>query len=285
MKIIETKNPNAVQIGKFPMTNNDDDLKVPEPLPRGAFLTLFVGTPGSGKSNLLYSLISTKKGPYYKKFDYVVIFSASFHTVDKKMGLPANQMVPQFDVFKLMEHLDIVNEQNLRALFVFDDVIASIKKGMTEFQRLIWNRRHQGKGISVFLVAQRLNAIPLEIRSAATNLIVFETQNQLELETLRREHSGLPHRDFKELTKAIWQKRYDFMFFDLAAPGGGRIFRNLDTEITVISDKLDKSVDHVPTSKKRTIGQTTFEEAFQDLKRSGEDKRIANSIARKKWGL
>ena len=66
--------------------------------------------PGSGKSNLVYSLICKKGFAYNKKFEHVVIFSASFKTIDKKIKLPPEQMVDGLDMYKLKEVMEGITD-------------------------------------------------------------------------------------------------------------------------------------------------------------------------------
>lgn len=253
-RIQEHEHTGNLKIEKIPMTNAENDLKVPDPLQKNCFFYMIVGVPGSGKSNLVYSLISRKNFAYYKQFEYVVIFSASLHTLDKKLGLPSEQLIAGFDENKLAEQLKVVNDGNHRALFIFDDVIASIKRGMKSFQKLIWNRRHQGKGISIMLVSQRLNAIPLEIRSAATALFSFATKNQHELEILRKEFFGLPDADFKEILKNVFKEKYDFLYLNLQAEDDKMVHRNfnqLEIEETGMQDEPPPEETQTNTEKAR----------------------------------
>jgi len=228
MKIKENAHEGNLKIDRIPMTCAEDDLKVPDPLQKNCFFYMIVGVPGSGKSNLVYSLISRKNFAYYRQFEYVVIFSASLHTLDKKLGLPQEQLIGGFDEAKLQKQLDIVKKQEHRALFIFDDVIASIKRGMPHFQKLIWNRRHQGKGISIMLVSQRLNAIPLEIRSASTGVFFFASKNNTELEILRKEFFGMKDPEFREILRNVFREKFDFLYLNLTAGEDKMIHRNFN---------------------------------------------------------
>lgn len=235
-KIVEVPNKNDMEVGKIRMTCADSDLKVPEPLQDGCFFYCFVGMPGSGKSNLVYSLICKKGFAYNKKFEFVAIFSASLKTLDKKLKLPDEQLFNGLDMHKLHEVMNRIEKSDLRALLIFDDVVASITRGMPDFRRLIWNRRHLGKGTSIMLVSQRLTAIPLELRSTATGMFFFNSQNQLELEMLRREFSGLRDEEFRKVLRAVFQRPYDFMYINLAQ-GRAQIYRNFNLlDITTDED-------------------------------------------------
>lgn len=234
-RIVEVPNEKGLQVGHIKMTCADNDLKVPPPLQDGCFFYCMVGMPGSGKSNLVYSLICKKGFAYNKKFEHVVIFSASFKTIDKKIKLPPEQMVDGLDMYKLKEVMDRIERGNLRALLIFDDVIASITRGMPLFRKLIWNRRHLGAGTSIMLVSQRLTAIPLELRSTATGMFFFASQNQLELEILRKEFSGLKEDEFRKVLRAVFQKPYDFLYIDLTK-GRAVLHRNFN-ELRITTDE------------------------------------------------
>lgn len=236
-RIEEVPHASGMKVGKIKMTCNDDDLKVMPPLQNGCFFYCLVGMPGSGKSNLVYSLICKKGFAYNKKFEFVAIFSASFKTLDKKIKLPDDQMISGLDMDKLQEVMDRIEDGGLRALLIFDDVIAHIRKGMPEFRKLIWNRRHLGAGTSIMLVSQRLNAIPLELRATATGMFMWASQNQLELEILRKEFSGLKEEEFRKVLRAVYQVPYDFMYIDMTH-GRADIYRNFNLlKITTNEDE------------------------------------------------
>lgn len=228
MDVKEVQNQHGLNIEKIKMTCAENDLRVPPPLQQGCFFYIVVGMPGSGKSNLVYSLITKKGFAYNKQFEYVVIFSASLHTLDKKLGLPEDQLIGGFNEYKLQEVLDHINEEKLRALLIFDDVVASIKKGQEAFQRLVWNRRHQGKGVSIMLVSQRMNAIPLELRAACTGVFFFASKNMTELEILRKEFVGLPRDEFLEILRHVFQKKYDFLYLNLLMGEEEMVHRNFN---------------------------------------------------------
>lgn len=245
LKITEVQGDDALSIGRIPMTCKEDDLKVPEPLQRNCFFYMMVGTPGSGKSNLVYSLISKRGFAYYRKFEMVVIFSASLHTLDKKLGLPPEQLIAGFDEYQLMGVLDRINTENKRALLIFDDVVASIKRGQMAFQRLVWNRRHQGKGISIMLVTQRMSAVPLELRSSVTGLFFFHTKNQTELEILRKEWMGGTREEFEQILKAVWKKKFDFLYMNLSGGEDKMIHRNFNLLVVEKSEESHQTEDVV----------------------------------------
>lgn len=226
-RITEVPNKDKLEVQKIKMKCNDDDLKVPPPLQSGCFFYVVVGMPGSGKSNLVYSLI-TKGGPYYKKFEFVCIFSASLKTLDKKLGLPKDQLIPELNEGVLAQVLDRIEREDLRALLIFDDVVSSIRRGMQGFRRLIWNRRHVGQGISIMLVSQRLNAIPLELRATATGLFFFYSSNQIELEILRKEFFGLKEEEFRKVLQAVFRKDYDFLHVNLLGGPDSMLYRNFN---------------------------------------------------------
>ena len=242
-RITELPNHNVGRVEKIKMKCNDNDLNVPEPLQSGCFFYIVVGMPGSGKSNLVYSLI-TKGGPYYKKFEFVVIFSASLKTLDKKLGLPPDQLKTELSEESLAQVLQRIEAEDLRALLIFDDVVASITRGLPWFQKAVWNRRHIGQGISIMLVSQRLNAIPLELRVTATGLFMFRSSNELENDVVRKEFFGLKkEEDFRKVMEAVYKKKYDFLYFNLLGGFDSMLHRNFNKL------ELHRESDEPPASR------------------------------------
>ena len=225
---------------------NDLPYKVAKPLPAKSFAMLIIGQPGSGKSTLWNSLLlshPTRKKPdtprfYYRYFDHVWLISPSLQTLPlNKLNLNDGRI---FDSYNdtLME--DILDEEkngdNLNNLIVLDDSVRDLTKSKI-LCKTILNRRHccqdpekEGHaGLSIIITSQKYNMVPMALRLNMSQVIVFRTENQKELNTIKEELLGdLTKKEQDELLKIAWKDKHDFLYIDSFKPKKERYYRNFD---------------------------------------------------------
>jgi len=219
--IEEIKNDNPkLEIEKIKMSADVENKKIVEPLPNYGFFMCMVAPPKSGKTNLIMNLINKKGKFYYKKFHRVYIWSPSINTIDEEINLAPEKIKQELDIDELsIILLDLKNEaiktkNKIKTLFVFDDVISSIKKNVDEFKKMILNRRHYGP-ISIILTSQKWNLIPLELRSNISHLVLFNPNNKKEIINLYEEIIHLDKDDFYKILNFVFDKKFNFMFIDI----------------------------------------------------------------------
>lgn len=99
------------------------------------------------------------------------------------------------DIQWLFNKLSEIKDKNIshafNVLIIFDDVASQIKdlEKDTLLNNLFLNRRHilPGGVISIIIVTQKYNLVPLRFRTVATSLILFDINNK-EFECIRNEH-------------------------------------------------------------------------------------------------
>ena len=216
MHIVEIENPEKMKLNKIKMSADDMDgmEQVKEPLHRTASFYMMVGPPQSGKTNLVFSMLLKRKRFYNQMFENVHVFSNSIHTISEKMNLDEDRIHKGLDFAELEGVVESIPKDE-RLLLVFDDLITSIQKNIKIFLRIVFNRRHIGKGCHVWLISQKLNKIPAELRSGANGLFMFKSPNNYEIETLYQEFFNMPRDEFRQILDHCWKKRHDFMFLKL----------------------------------------------------------------------
>jgi hypothetical protein len=218
----------------------DKPMHVSPPLPDTPFFWLVVGAPGSGKTNLLVNLINKVGKFYHKQFERVYFTSPSTHTIAEKLGVHPDNLFS--DVSRLQEILDINGEYKRicphhRALFVFDDMSHILKKlNNQDFLCMIQNRRHYGAHI--LFVAQKLNKIPLEMRTLASHIAMFNTPHNTEWKVLDDEFN-FTSSSYSSMRRHIYRDPHDFLFLDL---NGQKMYRNF-SEIISVKDKTDEPIE------------------------------------------
>lgn len=218
-----------------------------KPLPCKSFLLYIVGTPGSGKTSTMMSLLSshpTKSKPttpmyYYKFFDNIYLISGSLATLPDKFTklLPDDKKHSQFSdelIEEIVETLhDGPNENNL---LILDDVIKDLKRSKI-LSKICLNRRHctydpeqdDKSGLAIFILSQKYTLLPLEYRNAVSDFIIFKTSNKTELDRIKTEICvDLTDDEFKKITRLAWREKYSFLYIKINENKENKYFIKFD---------------------------------------------------------
>ena len=137
---------------------------------------LLLGVPGSGKTNLMYSFMKSKK-LLNKVYDKIYLFqpSASRMSMKDKLfdQLPEDQKFETLDLESLESVKDRLNEEE-NSCIIFDDQGAYLKDNSIKklLKEIIMNRRHLY--VSVFFLAQTYFSVDKEIRRLFSNVFIFK---------------------------------------------------------------------------------------------------------------
>jgi hypothetical protein len=153
MSFTTVPNPDC-EVKKIGMTCDKRPADLNPRIPWNAGIYL-IAPPGGGKTNLIMNLISRRKQFYWRKFDRIVFFSPSLHTIKKKIGIPEEDLIDGFDLDKLREVIDEQKGSDEHTLIILDDCIVHLKKNMGELLETLFNRRHMGSGCSVIITSQK----------------------------------------------------------------------------------------------------------------------------------
>lgn len=247
MQVIPNKKLSHIPVVVMDIDNTSDlPYKVAKPLPAKSFAMLIIGQPSSGKTTLWNSLLlahPTKKKPhidraYYRYFDHVWLISPSLMTLPlHKLNLNDGRIFDSYSD-ELMEGIldEEKNGDNLNNLIVLDDSVRDLTKSKI-LCKTILNRRHcthdpekdGNAGLSIIITSQKYNMVPMALRLNMSQVIVFRTENQKELSTIRDELLGdLTKKEQDELLKTAWNDKHDFLYIDSFKPKKERYYRNFD---------------------------------------------------------
>ena len=235
--IKEEEYEKKINISKFDFSCDDEDLTIPEPLPRKSFSMLIVGKPGMGKTNLLLNLITKQGKAFNKKFDKVYIFSPSLSTIkgdDPFELIPDNQKYKEATFEALEDFISQVDNSGEKVLLILDDVIADVRgKGKAEIenklQKIFFNRRHlcgAGGSCSIIATSQTYTKIDPKLRKSCSQLILFENRNKRECESVFSEAILIPQKEFYDVMKYIYDKKHNFMYLDTTKSQDDMIHKN-----------------------------------------------------------
>lgn len=144
------------------------------------FCQAIIGPPGSGKTTLIYNLL-THQDLYKKKFNKIFFLTPSV--------IPGFELVldenywPNIKVSWIMNKIEKQEEEGKKEndvhniLFVIDDLISDLAKQTNDdlLLNLFYNRRHitPHTHIHFIIVTQKFNMIPAKIRATLTMLYIF----------------------------------------------------------------------------------------------------------------
>lgn len=206
-----------------------------------------VAPPASGKSSLVQNFFSNKK--FMKKvFNHIYYFSPSSSSLKDDIfnKLPDYKRFSELNKENLTSVLNTICalDKNEKSMIVFDDVISAFKGNkelLTDFQKMILNRRHCGGGISIMVISQVYNLLPLQLRKAVTHLILLNPRTR-ELNLVNEEYFNLDPKNVKKIKNFFFDKKYNFLTY---LPDENIYFKNFDkVKVEEDSDNENEEEDN-----------------------------------------
>ena len=190
---------------------------------------LFVGSPGSGKTSLLYSFFKSKE-LFAKVFHNIYLFQPSHSRASMKDKLfdklPTEQIYDELNYDTLNEVMEQIQNEDSKYnnCIIFDDMSAYLKDGETFklFKNLVNNRRHLRT--SIFFLVQTYRSIPKDIRRLFSNVFVFRV-SKADMETIFEELVEKHKNCIMEISKIVYDKPYNFLYINTESQ---RLFKNWD---------------------------------------------------------
>ena len=228
-----TENKNDLHI-KPPVMLCDVELgEIPEPMPDKAFFMMLIGSAGSGKTSFLVSLLTQKKPKIYRKvFENIFVVAPTHSLASIKSNIFRNH-----NQEKIFNELNPVTLETIKAkalseatdgynsLLIIDDMTVHLKDKENEklLKDLIYNRRHYH--MSIIMCVQSYSACPLTIRKTISHGALFKPKNKKEFESVFEEVLFQPKHIIDEVSKHVFKKAHDFLFFDV---NNGNLYRNFN---------------------------------------------------------
>ncbi len=225
-----------------------------------SFLLYVIGSPGSGKSSTMMSLLTShpsKKNPnkpkyWWKFFDNIFLISGSLQTLPSKFTklLPDEKKYNKYSDDLMEDIVDVLKEgENENNLILMDDVIKDLNRSKI-LSKICLNRRHithdenqdGNGGLAIIILSQKFTLLNLEYRNAVSHFIIFKTINATELKRMREEIMyDLEDFEFNNLIKLAFKEKYSFIFIDLNKPKNEKYYIKFDK--VVFDDDDDDELD------------------------------------------
>ena len=215
------KRDNTEIIIKAPETKEDKN-EISKILFQPPFRIIVVAPSNSGKSVLISNLISSPDLPYRKFFKKnIFIFSSTFNLNDPSFSMSDNiEKTNVYDEYNESAVMEIVNEQvgiihkyskkkAPHLLFIFDDVVQDLPKTkMSIMNKLFFSARHYN--ISLILLSQQYKMVNRPLRLNASDIIIFQTGNNQEIQKIAEEQAIEVNR-FKQILKEATEEPFSFL--------------------------------------------------------------------------
>lgn len=183
-----------------------------------SFIYGVIGSPGSGKSTLIETLITSKE-LYYLKFHKVIFITpssfAGFELTDDNW-YPTLNLTWIFNKIEEQEN-KYVDGKKRQILLVLDDCISDIKANQnnSSLVKLFFNRRHLFPHVEVqiILTSQQWTMIPLRFRTILTGIFLFKT-NKTQWISISKEIILESIRNLTSILDKIWKKPHDCLYIN-----------------------------------------------------------------------
>lgn len=227
-----------------PVETNKSFIKQPSAVTNGVLPSLpasylVIGRSGSGKSTVLYNLLTSPEllGNY---FSFVFVFSdVKTDDILKQLDLPEENYITDFDDDKIYEILDTIEgkigdidekvAEEFKIAFIFDDILNKQKflRG-DAMRKLASTNRHYL--VSWFILSQYYRAIPPIIRQNASGVIFFPS-SMMEIEKLADENTepNQTKKEFIDIVQHATNDKHSFLFINRKDDTGKRLRKGFDT--------------------------------------------------------
>lgn len=207
--------------------------EIPQPMPDKAFFMMLIGSAGSGKTSFLVSLLTQKKPAIYRRvFENIYVVAPAHSLASIKSNIFRNHSPD-----KIFNELSVSTLQTIKtnvmkeasdgynSLLIIDDMTVYLKDKENEklLKDLIYNRRHYH--LSIILCVQSYTATPLTLRKTISHGVLFKPKNKREFESVFEEVLFQPKHIIDEVSKHVYKKAHDFLYFDV---NNGELYRNFN---------------------------------------------------------
>mgnify|MGYP003668167715 FL=1 len=193
------------------------------------FVTLVVGSAGTGKTSIVTSLVTSKKKgckAYRAQFEDVIlnIPRSSLRSIkgDPYKTIDDENIRDDLDEDFLdfvLEKAEENSSQGYKTLLIVDDGSSKLKANKAIIDKLtLLVHKHRHLALSMFILVQDLVSVPLGIRKNVSQLFYFKPSNEKSNQIFREEFMGLFSRDeTNAILKFVFQKKGDFLNIKIQA--------------------------------------------------------------------
>ena len=222
MEIVKLKKPkisHTIMTCDKPLHNKLDNYELTSYLNHHS-TNLLIGSPGSGKSSLMWAFFRDKK-LLNRVFHNVYLFQPSHSRASIK-----NDVFKKHDKDKMFDELSFENllevmerikgtDPDENNVIIFDDMASYLKDKSTLqlFKELIFNRRHLHT--SLYFLNQTFFSVPKELRRLFSNVFIFKVSKN-EMRNIFDELVADPYIKtmMPTISKVVYDKPFNYLFLN-----------------------------------------------------------------------
>nr|CAI5825367.1 unnamed protein product [Callosobruchus analis]CAI5845687.1 unnamed protein product [Callosobruchus analis]CAI5863027.1 unnamed protein product [Callosobruchus analis] len=175
---------------------------------------LIVGASGSGKTNIMISLITHPNG---LRFSNIYIYCKSPYQPKYRYLRKVLEPLKEIGYFEYTDDKNIVPPNLIKpnSLIIFDDVASCSQDIIRQYYSF---GRH--RNTDCFYLCQTYTAIPKHLLRDNATLLIVLPQDILNLKHIYEDHCSMDmtFQEFKQMCGLCWQKPYDFLVIDKDSP-------------------------------------------------------------------
>jgi GTPase SAR1 family protein len=205
-------------------------------LPMGSRIFAIIGPKGSGKSSIVLSLLTSKKSPFRRYFDNILLVSPTAKYDDKMRPLQEEvdsegKYWESLNEQTAEEMIELLNELNTgkkkpQNLIILDDCTQSFPTGKkpSKITSLFTNSRHLKT--SIWVITHKYTSMPPVFRNQLDSLFIFRTNSKVEIEGFKRD-LNCDESVFEENLKKATEEPHSFLFVNLTG-GKCKMYKRFD---------------------------------------------------------
>ena len=206
---------------------------------RNGFFMIIAGTMGAGKTSFLISSLTSSK-VWRKCWDNIYLIMPANSRASLKKNPFKNLKGSNIHDELTYDALGQIDEEidgresdsdgdKENSLLIIDDQTQALKNYSIQalLRHMVLNSRH--KRLSVIILTQYLNAIPLALRKNASDIVLCnQPRNTKELNSIIEEYIGLDKEKGMDILRYCFKRKYDKLIMNLTASDGPEYFRNFN---------------------------------------------------------
>lgn len=245
INLLKVEENDNLKVQHIQLPNNHEQPQINKNLPQHPALLYIPSVRGSGKTNLLVHLLTSKMPyGYCKFFHQIYLFSGSLgQPIWKKLKLDEDNLREEYsndDFNNIVDKLKSNDDIGKRTLIIIDDMTGqNIYHDKSSLYKFCFNHRHYpfNAGTSIWFVSHQYKGLQKALRNNITDLIIYKINSEIEKKEFWEDNgSGIDKDTFYKLLDMATEQKYNFFYIKKDEPLNTRFRINFDTIINIIDN-------------------------------------------------
>ena len=253
-----------------------------KPFPNTSFLMMVSGSPGSGKSTMICSMVCGRRRRvrdkttgrkklidaqvYRKVFDrvFLMIPETSLQSISERHPFRRHERVYtdiSIDILDdIEEQCKEVKEDGEYSLLVIDDFGALLKRRAIQEKLQDILTRHRHLHLSIIFATQFLIQLPLDLRKLIPYYIIYRPKSKKEIDSFMSEINIMSKPEYEAVFQYVYDKKHNFLFLNMK---DGTMYKNNNRII----------LDDINIEDQHNANEKTEENEIEHIKEEHKKKK------------